>query len=122
MVPVLAGFILDWLAVSGWVTERSFINTDVLERGENAITFYLQPLLRFILAVLLFAVAFRYTENTSTIILATPLFLFSMALCAVLILAGVLGRISTKGIISTPENSFSAGIRVVNTQQSLSGW
>jgi len=93
MLPVLAGFFLDWLAVSGVITKKSYINQSTLEFGENIINYATQPLLRLILAGAVLAVVLGYAENISTLIHAAPLLLYAMVGCGMLILAGVLGRI-----------------------------
>ncbi|MFA5699952.1 MAG: CDP-alcohol phosphatidyltransferase family protein [Desulfuromonas sp.] len=93
MLPVLAGFLLDWVAVSGAITKKSFLNQDTLARGEDVINYATQPLLRLLVAGALLAVVLRYTENISTLIHAAPLLLYAMAGCGMLILTGILGRI-----------------------------
>lgn len=93
MLPVLAGFMLDWLAASGAIAKISYVNQEVLERGKSVIHCVSQPLLRLALVGMLLTAVLQHAGNISTIIHATPLFLYAVAACCVLILMGILGRI-----------------------------
>ncbi|MGK2904820.1 MAG: CDP-alcohol phosphatidyltransferase family protein [Desulfuromonadales bacterium] len=88
MLPVLTGFLIDWLVVSGRISEQSLINHSVLKRGEKLISFFIQPVLRLLLAGLLLTGSLRHTGNLS----ASPLILYVMLACGLLILLGIMGR------------------------------
>lgn len=88
MLPVLTGFLIDWLVASGRISEQSFINHSVLKRGEKLISFFTQPALRLLLAGLLLTWSVRHTENISH----SPLILYGMIACGLLILLGIMGR------------------------------
>ncbi|MDX2493761.1 MAG: CDP-alcohol phosphatidyltransferase family protein [Desulfuromusa sp.] len=99
MLPVLTGFMIDWLVVSGRISGKSFISHNVLERGENVISFFTQPLLRLILAGSLLTWSLQYTENISKPTQDNPLILYAMIAFGVLILLGIMGRISALALI-----------------------
>lgn len=92
MLPVLAGFMIDWLVVSGRIAEKSIINYQVLERGEKLISYFTQPLLRLVLAGSIMTWSLRYAEYQSTFIQDNRLFIYAMVACGVLILLGIMGR------------------------------
>jgi len=94
MLPVLAGFMIDWLVVSGRISEGSIISHRVLEQGEKLISFFTQPLLRLVLVCLILTWLFGYAENLSTSTLEHRLILYGMIVCGVLILLGIMGRAS----------------------------
>ncbi|MDY0213708.1 MAG: CDP-alcohol phosphatidyltransferase family protein [Desulfuromonadaceae bacterium] len=93
MLPVLAGFLLDWLAVSGKIVKNSYVNQEMLELGESVIHCGSQPLLRLILVGMLLTAVLQHSGNISTIMHATPLLLYAVVACCGLILMGILGRI-----------------------------
>lgn len=95
MLPVLTGFLIDWLVVSGRISDKSFINHDLLERGEKVISFFIQPLLRLILAGFLLSWSFRFTETSPN----SPLLLWTMIACGLLILLGIIGRVASLALI-----------------------
>ena len=92
MLPVLIGFMIDWLVVSGRVSDKSILNHKVLEHGERLIRFFTQPLLRLVLAGSILTKSFHYLGNQSTSIQDNRLILFGMIICGALILLGIMGR------------------------------
>ncbi len=95
MLPVLIGFLIDWLVVSGRISERSFINHSILKRGEKVISFFIQPVLRLLLAGLLLTWSLRYTESISD----SPLILYGIIAFGLLILLGIMGRTAALALI-----------------------
>ena len=95
MLPVLAGFLIDWLVVSGRISDKSFINHQLLELGEKVISLFTQPALRLILAGFLLTWSLRYTETSSN----SPLILWAMIACGLLILLGIMGRVAALALI-----------------------
>lgn len=95
MLPVLTGFLIDWLVASGRISEQSFINHSVLKRGEKLISFFTQPALRLLLAGLLLIWSVRHTENISH----SPLILYGVIACGLLILLGVMGRAAALALL-----------------------
>jgi len=95
MLPVLTGFLIDWLVVSGRISEQSLINHNVLKRGEKLINFFIQPVLRLFLAGFLLTWSVRHTENIAD----NPLILYGMIALGLLILLGVLGRSSALALV-----------------------
>ena len=92
MLPVLAGFIIDWLIVSGRITEKTIINYRVLERGERLIRCFTQPLLRLVLGCSILTWILHYGAEQSAAIPHTRLLLYAMVFCGLLILLGIMGR------------------------------
>ncbi len=95
MLPVLAGFLIDWLIVSGRISEQSLTNHSVLKRGEKIVNLFMQPVLRLLLAGLLLTWPLRHMEYLSD----SPLVLYGMIACALLILLGILGRSSALALV-----------------------
>ncbi len=95
MLPVLTGFLIDWLVVSGRISDKSYINHSVLKHGEKVISLFTQPALRLILAGFLLTWSLRYTENSSN----SPLILWAMIACGLLILLGIMGRTAALALI-----------------------
>lgn len=95
MLPVLIGFLIDWLVVSGRISDNTFINKDLLERGEKLINLFTQPALRVILAGLLLTWSLRYTETSSN----SPVILWAMIACGLLILLGIMGRAAALALL-----------------------
>jgi CDP-diacylglycerol--glycerol-3-phosphate 3-phosphatidyltransferase len=95
MLPVLVGFLIDWLVVSGRISDKSFINHQFLERGEKLISIFTQPALRVILAGFLLIWSLRYPENSSN----SPLILWAVIACGLLILLGIMGRTAALALI-----------------------
>lgn len=94
MLPVLAGFLIDWLIVSGRISNDTFINHRLLRDGEDLISYVTQPLLRLVLAATIWAILVRYIENHSLPAGDIPNAIYVMAACGVLILLGILGRLA----------------------------
>jgi len=95
MLPVLSGFLIDWLVVSGRISDQSFINHSILKRGERCISFFTQPALRLILAGLLLTGQLRHPESLSS----SPLLMYGMIACGLLILLGIMGRVAALVLI-----------------------
>jgi CDP-diacylglycerol--glycerol-3-phosphate 3-phosphatidyltransferase len=95
MLPVLTGFLIDWLVVSGRISDKSFINHHILERGEKVISLFTQPALRLILAGFLLTWSLRYTETSSN----SPLIQWTVIACGLLILLGIMGRTAALALI-----------------------
>jgi len=87
MLPVLCGFLIDWLLVSGRISDESVITHEVLKRGEKRIYLFTQPTLRLLLAGLLLTGLFRHSSLSES-----PLILGAMLACGLLILLGIMGR------------------------------
>lgn len=95
MLPVLTGFLIDWLVVSGRISDKSFINHQLLERGEKLISLFTQPALRLILVGFLLTWSLRYTETSSN----SPLILWTVIAGGLLILLGIMGRAAALALI-----------------------
>jgi len=93
MFPLLGGFILDWLSVSGRISEESQVHKEMLERGEKLISLVAQPLVRLILAGSMLMWLFRYSGGFASSLSAVPLVPYGMAVCGTMLVLGVLGRI-----------------------------
>ena len=88
MLPVLTGFLIDWLVVSGRISDKSFINHQLLARGEKLISLFTQPALRLMLAGFLLTWSLGYAETSPL----SQLILWAMLACGLLILLGIMGR------------------------------
>jgi CDP-diacylglycerol--glycerol-3-phosphate 3-phosphatidyltransferase len=109
MVPVLLGFIIDWLTVSGRIrlqdekTHRMFKRLNAISRS------FIQPMLRLLNIVLLTLVIIRsgYVMNTE-IIMTDILFATAMMICGLLMLAGIAGRVFALTLIILLANHYSS--------------
>ncbi|MGC9519621.1 MAG: CDP-alcohol phosphatidyltransferase family protein [Desulfuromonadaceae bacterium] len=94
MLPLLGGFILDWLSVSGRISESSRLNHFVLKRGENLMGVVVQPCVRVVLAATLMLWMFWSPLSFASPLPAHPFTLYGMLACGALLLFGILGRVS----------------------------
>lgn len=95
MLPVLTGFLIDWLVVSGRISDQSFINHSVLKRGEQLISSFTQPALRLFLAALLLTWPLRHTETLAD----SPLILSGLMALSLLVVAGIMGRAAALALV-----------------------
>lgn len=93
MLPVLGGFFLDWLSVSGRFSEKFRGHKEIMERGEKFISVFTQPLARLILAGSILMWLLRYPWGGASSEGAIQLVQYGMAVCGILLMLGVLGRI-----------------------------
>jgi CDP-diacylglycerol---glycerol-3-phosphate 3-phosphatidyltransferase len=89
MLPLLAGFVLDWLAVSGRIQPADPPATEYLRRLGSFSATVLQPLLRLGLAILLVSVAL-FAEVADD----ERLCVYGLLACALLLAAGLAARIT----------------------------
>lgn len=94
MLPVLAGFLIDWLIVSGRISDDSFNNHRLLQRGEDLISYVMQPLLRLILAVTVLTIVVHIIDYHPMSVGNISNGIYAMAICTVFILLGILGRLA----------------------------
>jgi len=96
MVPLLAGFLYDWLAVSARIHPDRPPLALLLQRLAGFSSTILQPLVRLVLAVLLLVVADTAAAGlmASATTLAGEVFVQSLRICALLLAAGVAARIA----------------------------
>jgi len=92
MVPILIGFVVDWLVVSGRI-ESSKTNTQFLNHLAQISHSIFQPLLRVLLAITI--LLFIFTENFHMYIFVA----FSLLLLAGAALLGLTGRAAALGVL-----------------------
>lgn len=89
VMPVLTGFLIDWLVVSGRIDRANAKIIMLFSRGEMLIQKFLQPLLRILILILIL----------SFISIPGTLFELTMVMMAILILAGMAGRAAALALI-----------------------
>lgn len=87
MLPILLGFVVDWLVVSGRI-ESSTTNTEFFNRLEQISHNMFQPLLRVLLVIAI--LLFIFIENFQTPVLVT----LSLLILAIATLLGLVGRVT----------------------------
>jgi CDP-diacylglycerol--glycerol-3-phosphate 3-phosphatidyltransferase len=92
MVPVLTGFVIDWLTVSGVIhRDRGYAAESIRKFGQISVMF-IQPALRLLITALVCAVLFRTGDTHYDFGLITLLIVGGMILTTILVLIGFMGR------------------------------
>jgi len=119
MVPLLAGFLFDWLCVSGRIQPDRPPLALLLQGLADFSALVLQPLVRLVLAVLLFVAADTVGAvlAASATPLSTAVFVYGLQACALLLVAGVAARIAAISALlllasMVPVASSTAGIDI----------
>jgi len=101
MLPLLAGFLFDWLSVSGRIKPEGPPLAVVLQGLATFSANLLQPLVRLVLAALLILIADTAGAvfSASGPAQSTPLFRIGLQACALLLAAGVAARIVAAGAL-----------------------
>jgi len=97
MVPVMVGFTIDWLIVSGRINRQSSTSLKFFNRFHFVREYIFQPLLRITIAILFFNLSgnsgysLMFGEHAS---FYPQLYIFSLFLTTISVLIGFIGRLS----------------------------
>ena len=102
MIPLLTGFFVDWLIVSGRIDPESSQIASLFKRVQFIRTSILLPILRILIALLM---CITLVRSEYSLIpgrqseLLTTILIYSSILATILILLGILGRLSSLALI-----------------------
>ncbi len=109
MIPVLVGFIIDWLTVSGRIHLQDENTERMFKRLQTISEYFFQPVLRLLSSVFLIVMVIQSEYVTKAEFIFTEmLFASSMVICGVLILTGIAGRIFSLTLIILLANHYSS--------------
>lgn len=97
MLPLLAGFFVDWLTVSGRINQKSADTARFFSRLRSFSESFLQPALRLLLVSSLLFLIWKLNQTES--IAANMFFLIGLLVASLLVLTGIAGRIGAAAIL-----------------------
>ena len=110
MIPVLTGFVIDWLTVSGRISLQDEHTEWMFKRFDAISATFIQPVLRLLSGVLLFIVVIQSEYVTKAeFIVSEMLFVSAMLISGVLVLSGFAGRIFALILIILLANHYDSG-------------